>query len=42
MWPFKRYVALAIVGRNIQRLGGIILEKEKKALKRRQKLRLAA
>ena len=39
---FKRYVALAIVGRNIQRLGGIILEKEKKALKRRQKLRLAA
>ena len=42
IYGFKRYVALAIVGRNIQRLGGIILEKEKKALKRRQKLRLAA
>jgi len=39
---FKRYVALGIVGRNLHRLGGIILEKEKKALKRKQKLRLVA
>jgi len=42
IYGFERYVALGIVGRNLQRLGGIILEKEKKALKRREKLRLAA
>lgn len=41
---FKRYVALGIVGRNIQNLGRIILEKEKKNLRkeRRRKMRLAA
>ncbi len=42
IYGFKRYVALGIVGRNLQRLGGIILEKERKALQRRKKLRLAA
>jgi len=42
IYGFKRYVALAIVGSNLHRLGGILLEKEKKALKRRVKLRLAA
>lgn len=42
IYGFKRYVALGIVGRNLQRLGGIILEKELKALKRRKKMRLAA
>jgi transposase, IS5 family len=42
IYGFKRYVVLGIVGRNLHRLGGIILEKEKKALKRRKKLRLAA
>ena len=42
IYGFERYVAIGIVGRNLQRLGGIILEKERKVLKRRQKLRLAA
>ncbi len=41
---FKRYVALGVVGRNIQNLGRIILEKEKENLRkeRRRKMRLAA
>lgn len=42
IYGFERYVALGIVGRNLQRLGAIIMEKELKALKRREKLRLAA
>ena len=36
---FKRYVALAIVARNIQILGNMIQQKELKRLKRREKLR---
>ena len=36
---FKRYVALAIVARNIQILGDMIQQKELKRLKRREKLR---
>ena len=42
IYGFERYVALGVVGRNLHRLGGIILEKEQKTLKRRRKLRLAA
>jgi hypothetical protein len=41
IYGFERYVALGVVGRNLHRLGGIILEKEQKTLKRRRKLRLA-
>ena len=43
-YGFKRYVALGIAGRNIQNLGRIILEKERKRWRRerRRKIRLAA
>jgi hypothetical protein len=34
IWGFKRYVALAVLGRNIQILGTIIQQKELKRLKR--------
>ena len=34
IWGFKRYVALAVLGRNIQILGNIIQQKELKRLKR--------
>jgi len=37
---FKRYVALSIVGRNLQRIGVILIEQEKKQLERMQKKRL--
>jgi len=36
---FKRYVALAVLGRNIQILGHIVQQKELKAEKRRQKVK---
>ena len=41
---FKRYVALSIVGRNLQRIGVILVEQEKKRLERmrRRKLKKAA
>jgi hypothetical protein len=35
---FKRYVALAVLGRNIQILGHIIQQKERKSQKRREKI----
>ena len=34
---FKRYVALSIVGRNLQRIGVILIEQEKKRLERAQR-----
>ena len=34
---FKRYVALAIVGRNVQRIGVILKEKEQKSLERKRR-----
>ena len=37
---FKRYVALSIVGRNLQRLGVILFDQEKKRLERAQKRKL--
>ena len=37
---FKRYVALSIVGRNLQRIGVILIEQERKQLERMQKKRL--
>jgi len=37
---FKRYVALSIVGRNLQRIGVILIEQERKRLERMQKKRL--
>jgi len=33
---FKRYVALAVVARNIHRIGAILREQEIKRMKRRQ------
>jgi hypothetical protein len=36
----KRYVALAIVGRNLQRLGVILIDQEKKRLEWAQKRKL--
>jgi IS5 family transposase len=40
---FKRYVALAVVGRNIQKLGSILLQREKEIeQKKQQKLKRAA
>ena len=40
---FKRYVALAVVGRNIQKLGSILLQREKEIEQKiRQKLKRAA
>jgi hypothetical protein len=40
---FKRYVALAVVGRNIQKLGSILLQREKEIeQKKRQKLKRVA
>ncbi len=40
---FKRYVALAVVGRNIQKLGAILLRGEKEAAQRQaQRLKRAA
>ena len=40
---FNRYVALAVVGRNIQKLGSILLQREKEIeQKKRQKLKRAA
>jgi hypothetical protein len=40
---FKRYVALAVVGRNIQKLGAILLQREKEAAQREaQRLKRAA
>jgi len=33
---FKRYVALAVVARNIQRLGALLREQEKQAADRRR------
>jgi len=38
---FKRYVAIGILARNIQILGSIVLKKERKIQKRREKLKLA-
>ncbi len=37
---FKRYVALSIVARNLQRIGVILIEQERKQLERMQKRRL--
>jgi hypothetical protein len=37
---FKRYVALSIIARNLQRMGAILMEKEKKRLERKRKKRL--
>ncbi len=37
---FKRYVALSIVGRNLQRIGVILIEQERKRLERAQKRKL--
>jgi hypothetical protein len=37
---FKRYVALSIVARNIQRIGAILIEKERERLERQQRRRL--
>lgn len=37
---FKRYVALSIVARNLQRLGAILMEKEKRRLERKRKRQL--
>ena len=37
---FKRYVALSIVARNLQRIGVILIEQEKKRLERAQKRKL--
>ncbi len=34
---FKRYVALAVVGRNLHRLGAILLEREAEQERRRKK-----
>ena len=40
---FKRYVALAVVGRNIQKLGALLLQREKEAAQREeQQLKRAA
>jgi hypothetical protein len=40
---FKRYVALAVVGRNIQKLGSILLQREKEAAQRNaERLKRAA
>lgn len=40
---FKRYVALAVVGRNIQKLGALLLQREKEAAQRKaQRLKRAA
>jgi IS5 family transposase len=39
---FQRYVALAIVARNIQKIGEIIQNKKRKLQKRQNKLRMAA
>ena len=37
---FKRYVALSIVARNLQRIGAILIGQEKKRLKRERKRQL--
>ena len=37
---FKRYVALSIVGRNLQRIGVILIKQERKRLERAQKRKL--
>ena len=39
---FKRYVAMAVVARNVQRLGAILRQREQAAHKKRQALRKAA
>ena len=39
---FKRYVALAVVGRNLQKLGAILLQRERDAEKRRARRALLA
>jgi hypothetical protein len=39
---FKRYVALAVLGRNFQKLGSLIQKRELKRQKRREKLKKAA
>lgn len=39
---FERYVALAVVARNIQRLGAILIKNEKCLLRKRHKLKKAA
>ncbi len=39
---FKRYVSLAVVARNIQKLGAILRKKEAKSLKRRERLKKVA
>lgn len=39
---FKRYVALAIVARNIHRIGDILKRKEEKSLARKRKRQLRA
>ena len=39
---FERYVALAVVARNIQKLGSILLKREARAARRRARKRLAA
>ena len=36
---FKRYVALSIVARNLQRLGAVLIDQERKRLERQQKRR---
>jgi len=39
---FKRYVSLAVLARNIQKLGVILRQKEAKVIKRRERLKKAA
>jgi hypothetical protein len=39
---FRRYVALAVVARNIQRLGAILRDQERKELERRERYKKAA
>ena len=39
---FKRYVSLAVVARNIQRLGALLREQERKELKQRERYKKAA
>ena len=37
---FKRYVALAVVGRNIQKIGSILLQREKEVEQKRKQKKL--
>ncbi len=42
IYGFKRYVSLAILARNIQKVGAILQKKELKSLERRKRLKKAA